>query len=348
MPEYLAPGVYVEEVSFRPKSIEGVSTSVAGFIGPTRYGPTDGTPELLTSFGDFTRIYGGIDNLTLAGTDEEQINYLAHAVRAFFDNGGSKLYVTRVYQPEGEAEEPDPDAGKAVLPLDSPADTVLRARFPGSAGQMRIVFSARPSANILVTAGGTQALRGVRARDVVFVVVPPAAGGAIERGLYDVVDNGETLELSGPIGAAGGPSTVALTDLDVAQHRVHRVLVTVRVRRVGRFEDELVWDELSPTPRTRDSLTDLFTARPESRQQYLTIPFQIETDLVGGGDIVNALIGGDRLDLLWMSLLERDELRAVSPSGVRRWTNSKPSIRLKTAAMASFLQPGLRRRGRRA
>ena len=34
MPEYLAPGVYVEEVSFRAKSIEGVSTTTTGFVGP--------------------------------------------------------------------------------------------------------------------------------------------------------------------------------------------------------------------------------------------------------------------------------------------------------------------------
>ena len=33
MPEYLAPGVYVEETSFRAKSIEGVATSTAGFVG---------------------------------------------------------------------------------------------------------------------------------------------------------------------------------------------------------------------------------------------------------------------------------------------------------------------------
>ena len=39
MPEYLAPGVYVEEVSFRSKSIEGVPTSTTGFAGMTRYGP---------------------------------------------------------------------------------------------------------------------------------------------------------------------------------------------------------------------------------------------------------------------------------------------------------------------
>jgi CheY-like chemotaxis protein len=40
MPEYLAPGVFVEEVSYRAKSIEGVSTTTTGFIGPTRDGPT--------------------------------------------------------------------------------------------------------------------------------------------------------------------------------------------------------------------------------------------------------------------------------------------------------------------
>ena len=32
MPEYLAPGVYVEEISTGPRPIEGVSTSTAGFV----------------------------------------------------------------------------------------------------------------------------------------------------------------------------------------------------------------------------------------------------------------------------------------------------------------------------
>ena len=83
MPEYLAPGVYVEETSFRAKSIEGVSTSTTGFVGLTRRGPIDGTPELITSFGDFERIYGGFADLELGGTPVP--NYLAHAVRAYFD-----------------------------------------------------------------------------------------------------------------------------------------------------------------------------------------------------------------------------------------------------------------------
>jgi phage tail sheath protein FI len=38
MPEYLAPGVYVEEVELPAKSIEGVSTSTKAFVGSIRRG----------------------------------------------------------------------------------------------------------------------------------------------------------------------------------------------------------------------------------------------------------------------------------------------------------------------
>src|SRR5688572_8690447 len=101
MPEYLAPGVYVEETSFRAKSIEGVSTSTTGFVGPTRKGPVGGTPELITSFGDFERIYGGAEPLLFGGS--RVTNFLAHSVRAYFDNGGSRLYVSRAFTEAGGA-----------------------------------------------------------------------------------------------------------------------------------------------------------------------------------------------------------------------------------------------------
>ena len=71
MPEYLAPGVYIEEVSYRSKSIEGVSTSTAGFIGPARFGPVLGRPELLTSFAEFERIYGGLDQLKFSSSSKK-------------------------------------------------------------------------------------------------------------------------------------------------------------------------------------------------------------------------------------------------------------------------------------
>ena len=84
MPEYLSPGVYVEEVERGAKPVEGVSTSTAGFLGPTERGPTD--PRLVTNFADFERLYGGF-------LDD---SYLANAVDGFFRNGGSRCFVGRV------------------------------------------------------------------------------------------------------------------------------------------------------------------------------------------------------------------------------------------------------------
>ena len=99
MPEYLAPAVFVEETSFRAKSIEGVGTSTAAFVGMTTRGPVsvlarDPTPPLLTSFADFERYYGGTDDLTVAGAPAR--NYVALAAQAFFNNGGGRLYVARI------------------------------------------------------------------------------------------------------------------------------------------------------------------------------------------------------------------------------------------------------------
>lgn len=60
MPQYLSPGVYVEEIDAGPKPIEGVSTSICGAVGMTLTGPSSGKPVLVTSFYEFTRIFGGI------------------------------------------------------------------------------------------------------------------------------------------------------------------------------------------------------------------------------------------------------------------------------------------------
>jgi len=96
MPEYLAPGVFVEETSFRNKSIQGVSTSTAGFIGPCRSGPIGGELKPLTSFFDFECIYGMTDPLHFGDIKASIHNYLAYAVRAFFKEGGKKCYVSRI------------------------------------------------------------------------------------------------------------------------------------------------------------------------------------------------------------------------------------------------------------
>ncbi len=162
MPEYLSPGVYVEEVSFRSKSIEGVSTSTAGFVGPTRWGPICGEPELITSQADFELYYGSLDDLVFIDQPEAVPNYMAHGVRAFFEEGGQRLYVSRVFSfgkggngveqfayPHGDNDDIPTDF---YATQDIPPGQMLSlvARFPGALGNMRVTITAR--------AGGSNAL----------------------------------------------------------------------------------------------------------------------------------------------------------------------------------------------
>jgi phage tail sheath protein FI len=106
MPEIFYPGVYVEETCFKAHSIEGVPTSTAAFIGPTCLTPPapDPTikPEPLRSFLEFEQQYGGLDDLQTA--QGPRCNYIAHAARVFFDNGGQRLYIGQV-APDATAEE---------------------------------------------------------------------------------------------------------------------------------------------------------------------------------------------------------------------------------------------------
>src|SRR5260370_36345607 len=93
MPEYLSPGVYVEEIT-GAQPIEGVSTSTTGFVGVTQKGPLDGLgPVLVTSYPEFERTFGGYFNPGFTGTG---YNFLPHAVAGFFNNGGKRLYIKRV------------------------------------------------------------------------------------------------------------------------------------------------------------------------------------------------------------------------------------------------------------
>jgi Bacteriophage tail sheath protein len=92
MPEYLAPGVYVEEKDSGPKAIEGVSTTTSGMVGVTERGP-EGVPTLVIGFADFRRQFGGLlDRRVYTGANW----YLPHAVEGFFTDGGKRLYVVRV------------------------------------------------------------------------------------------------------------------------------------------------------------------------------------------------------------------------------------------------------------
>ncbi len=92
MAEYFTPGVYVEEYDDSPRSIEGVGTSTAGFIGLAEKGPEVGAPSLVTNFKSFTRQFGGF----LSEFTHGEYRYLANSVEQFFVNGGTRCFVARV------------------------------------------------------------------------------------------------------------------------------------------------------------------------------------------------------------------------------------------------------------
>jgi len=79
------PGVYVQEVPGGARTIAGVPTSIALFIGWARKGPADRAVRI-GSFAAFERLYGGFD----------PDSYLGYGVGHFFENGGSEAWVVRI------------------------------------------------------------------------------------------------------------------------------------------------------------------------------------------------------------------------------------------------------------
>jgi phage tail sheath protein FI len=108
MPSALTyPGVYIEEVPSGVRTITGVATSIALFIGWAARGPTDRALRL-TSFADFERQYGGLDRRSLLG----------YAVKQFFENGGADAYALRIA--DGDADTADAAIGDLALTANSP------------------------------------------------------------------------------------------------------------------------------------------------------------------------------------------------------------------------------------
>ena len=99
MTEYLAPGVYIEEVPFKSHPIEGVPTSTAAFIDIFEQGPIDKAVKI-DSYADFERAFGGLHEGSEA----------SYAIRQYYLNGGRVAWVVRVDDPCAEKLTGDPAA----------------------------------------------------------------------------------------------------------------------------------------------------------------------------------------------------------------------------------------------
>lgn len=277
MPEYLAPGVFVEETSFRQKTIEGVSTSTTAFAGPTRFGPENGEPTLLTSFTEFERIYGGLDQLRFDG-EEATHNYIAHAVRNYFEEGGKRLYVARVM--DGSAQRASAGIG------DSPSVLTLQARHQGAAGNFTVTLIFKLSENKLgetsrdpsqpLSTDTVPILRGVRAGDIVLASMgsPP---GALE--LYqveDFIDEGRSTHLLVSATPASPEQPLELDQFASVRPLTVSVITSAR----GQFESELSWEDLNFRSEDGQSFFSVFRQAPAglSTQLYAPLEAVVETN----------------------------------------------------------------------
>jgi phage tail sheath protein FI len=129
MPEYLSPGVYVEEVDRGPKPIEGVGTAMAAFVGFTEKAEylreVDGEmvtenllnkPQLVTNWTQYVQRFGGF----VEGA------YMPHSVYGYFHNGGSRCYVVSV-KTIGNAQVP-------LLGADGKPHLIAKAKQAGFDG----------------------------------------------------------------------------------------------------------------------------------------------------------------------------------------------------------------------
>lgn len=211
MPDYRAPGVHVEELTVAGP-VAGVGTSTAAFIGPALRGPT-GEPVKITNWRQFTDRFGEYIHAPR--------RYLAHAVRGFFDNGGTVAYVVRVgtaTRAERELTDRGTPAGVAL---------VVRAREDGPAGNA-----------IKVAVRDAQIVRGAKVLqvkadhanatgNVVTLPSTEAAGQFVAGDLVDVdgtvtqIDRvrGKELVLTAPLAADVQDKTVRTADLQAGQRR---------------------------------------------------------------------------------------------------------------------------------
>ena len=282
MPEYLAPGVFIEETSYRAKSIEGVSTTTTGFVGASRYGPIDLDPEIITSIVEFEQTFGGRRPLDWGGDPVD--NHLWNAVRGFFEEGGKRLYVARAFTPNGS----DPndfarDCARVINPL-PPANVTIRARFPGRAGEARVQLTFNRGQNRFTMEDGVARVRGARNRDVVRVTGFVVAGSD-RSGLYLLTYAPLTDQWTftgSTDGAPGSTDSFDMQELAAASAtvQVRAITATVTVEQVARELPPYVAAELALDPRheqngTLDSLFSQFAAEPASLARARTIPIVI-------------------------------------------------------------------------
>jgi len=194
MPEYLSPGIYIEEIDRGPKPIEGVGTAMAAFVGFTEKAEllrrVDGEtivenvinkPQLVTNWSQFVERFGGfVDGA-----------YLPQAVYGYFHNGGTRCYIVSV-KTIGRAQA-------ALLGTDGKPHLIVRARQAGFDGMRLRVKVEAPA--LPEPAGGRAAPAKPAGKGKEGEAAPPEAGAGAPAGEAGGAPFTLTVERQGTSGA---------------------------------------------------------------------------------------------------------------------------------------------------
>ena len=206
MPEYLSPGVYIQEVNSGPKPIEGAGTATAAFVGFAAGGPVN-RPVLVTNWTQYVETFssiedGGRRNAYMPGT------YLAHAVYGFFQNGGGRCYVTRVAAPSSNGKASDLSKAAAQLPSRASKAmtslTVTPKTMPTTDIQVEVAGPAGATGASAGASGGGSAGGGAAEGDG----APPEGTFTLRFRMADVVEEYPNVTLGKGRGARNVVETV--------------------------------------------------------------------------------------------------------------------------------------------
>ncbi|NJK44394.1 MAG: phage tail sheath family protein [Pleurocapsa sp. SU_196_0] len=201
MPEYLSPGVYIEEVNSGPRPIEGVGTAMAAFVGFAPSGPAN-TPMLVTSWQQYVDTFGALEeggsrNPHMPGT------YLSHSIYGYFNNGGTRAYVTRVVPTGGKDEKP----ASAQLPTRAskavPSLTISTKGAPSS--DVQVDITRPPSDDVDEGAFTLRVKLGTVEEVYENVVLGKPAKGAKSRAVTEAVAQSQIITIVEEKGA-GAPA----------------------------------------------------------------------------------------------------------------------------------------------
>jgi len=131
--DYFAPGVYVEEVDRGSRPIDGISMSVAGFVGFTEDVRGDAElfkPMMVTNWSQYQEYFAkpGSDGFTDFNA------YLPFAVQGWFNNGGGRCWVVSIgTKLPGSAQPPQEETATKLPTAGGKPSLMFNLNLPASA-----------------------------------------------------------------------------------------------------------------------------------------------------------------------------------------------------------------------